>query len=84
MHTEWMLTQKRADFFGIAEKYNIDPVIARIIRNRDVIEDEEIAAFLKSDINELHNPGLMKDMDKGCEIIKQKILQKKSIRIIAD
>lgn len=84
MHTEWMLTQKRADFYGIAEKYNIDPVIARIIRNRDVIEDDDIAAFLKSDINELHNPGLMKDMDKGCEIIKQKIKQKKPIRIIAD
>lgn len=84
MQEEWMLTNKRADFFGIAEKYNIDPVIARIIRNRDVIEESDIEAFIHADIADMHNPSLMKDMDKGCEIIKQKIVEGKSIRVIAD
>ena len=38
----WTMYGKRADFFGIAERFHIDPVTARVIRNRDVITDEEI------------------------------------------
>ena len=39
---KWMVSAKKADFNGIAKRFHIDPVIARIIRNRDVVGDEEI------------------------------------------
>ena len=44
--SKWMMATKRADFNAIAAKYNINPVLARIIRNRDIIEDKDIDKFL--------------------------------------
>ena len=32
-----MVAAKKADFYAIAEKFHVDPVVARIIRNREVI-----------------------------------------------
>ena len=34
---QWMVAAKKADFYAIAEKFHVDPVVARIIRNREVI-----------------------------------------------
>ena len=79
-----MVTSKRADFDAIAQKFNIDKVLARIIRNRDVIGDEEIERFLNGDLSMLHDPMLLKDMDKAVGIIKEKIANGKRIRIIGD
>ena len=31
--SKWMVAAKRADFEGIGKKYQISPVLARIIRN---------------------------------------------------
>jgi len=42
----WYVMMKKADFSSIGAKYNISPVIARLIRNRDIIEDEEINLYL--------------------------------------
>ncbi len=39
---KWFVAMKKADFNGIAEKYQISPIIARLMRNRDVIGDEAI------------------------------------------
>ena len=41
---KWMLQTKRADFQEIAEKFHINPVTARIMRNRDVVERRPSAA----------------------------------------
>ena len=43
---KWVIAAKRADFYGIAEKFGIDPVIARLIRNRDVEGEENIRRYL--------------------------------------
>ena len=40
---------KGADFKSIGLKYGIDQVTARIIRNRDIVEDEDIRLFLLGD-----------------------------------
>ena len=81
---KWMVAAKKADFDRISEKFHISPVLARIMRNRDVIGDEAIGKFLKGDIKDLHDPGLMKDMRLAADIILGKIQQGKSIRIIGD
>lgn len=82
--SKWFLSAKKADFNRIAEEFHIDPVIARIIRNRDVISDEEIRLFLQGDRNNLHDPRELKDAQKAAEILKVKIAQGKKIRIIGD
>lgn len=82
--TKWTVYAKRADFFGIAEKFGIDPVVARVIRNRDIITDEEIESYLNGDTESLSDPLLMKDMEKGCNILFDKIKTEKKIRIVSD
>ena len=62
----WTMYGKRADFFGIAERFHIDPVTARVIRNRDVITDEELDTYLNGGLDRLHDPVMMKNMEKGC------------------
>lgn len=81
---KWMVAAKKADFNQIAGEYGITPVLARIIRNRDVCEADEIRKFLQGGLSELYSPFLMKDMDKAAEIILSKIREKRSIRIIGD
>jgi len=79
-----MVAAKKADFDRIAEKYHISPVLARIMRNRDVVGDEEIGKFLHGDLKDLHDPLLLKDMGRAAEIIFEKVKEGKSIRIIGD
>ena len=81
---KWMVAAKKADFDRISEKFHISPVLARIMRNRDVIGDEAIEKFLKGDKKDLHDPGLMKDMMLAADIVLGKISLGKSIRIIGD
>ena len=54
---KWMLLQKKADFNQIAKKYGISPITARVMRNRDIISDEEMEMYLKSepDVNKHKN-----------------------------
>lgn len=80
----WVVLNKKADFYGIGERYHIDPVVARLIRNRDVIEEEEIQSFLYGTIEDLPDPEGMKDMKKTVAILTKKIREQKRIRIISD
>lgn len=80
----WTMYGKRADFFGIAERFHIDPVTARVIRNRDVITDEEIDTYLNGGLDRLHDPVMMKNMEKGCSLMLEEIRSRNRIRIISD
>ena len=82
--SKWMVAAKRADFDAISQKYHIDPVLARIIRNRDVVEDKDIDRFLNGTREHLYAPGLLKDMDRAVDILLEKMAQGKRIRIIGD
>ncbi len=81
---KWIETRKGGDFAGIAARFGIDPVIARILRNRDVNTDEQIEAYLYGNTDHFYDPHRMKDADLGAELILEKIRQKKKIRIIGD
>lgn len=81
---KWMVSAKRADFDRIAGKYGISPVLARLLRNRDLETDEEIRKYLYGTKEDLYDPLLMKDMGKAAGIIRTKIQEKKTIRIIGD
>ena len=81
---KWVVTAKRADFQAIGEKFHIDPVIARLIRNRDVTDESKIREYLTGTIEDLPSPWLMKDMRKAVDILKEKISAQAKIRIIGD
>lgn len=81
---KWFVTMKKADFNGIVEKYQISPIIARLMRNRDVIGDEAIDFYLNGTVEDLYDGLLMKDMDRAVDILKEKIEEGKKIRVIGD
>ena len=80
----WVLLRKGADFEAIGKKYQISPRLACLIRNRDVIGEEAVDRYLNGTINDLYDGMLMKDMDKAIDILKEKILEDKKIRVIGD
>ena len=84
MKSKWLVYAKKADFKAIEQKYGIDQVIARIMRNRDVCTDEEMQMYLNGSIDGLHAPELLKDAQKAVDILTEKIAQHKKIRIIGD
>lgn len=81
---KWMITAKRADFQAIAQRFGIDQVTARLIRNRDVVGDEAIHEYLHGSREQMHSPWLMKDMEKTVDILTEKIRAGSRIRIIGD
>ena len=81
---KWVVTAKRADFQAIAEKFHIDPVTARLIRNRDVVGEENIRIYLHGSRNDMCDPWKLKDMEQIVRILMKKIQEKRKIRIIGD
>ena len=81
---KWFLTRKGADFQGISQKFQISPILARLIRNREIIGDDAIELYLHGTIAELYDGILMKDMDVAVSILQEKIREGKEIRIIGD
>lgn len=81
---KWLLTTKKADFQKIGEQFHIHPVTARLIRNRDIIEEKDIHLYLNGTIKDLYHPRLLKDAEKTVAILREKIAQRKSICVIGD
>lgn len=80
----WFIAAKKADFYKIAEKFQISPVTARLIRNREIVEEEEIRRYLYGGLEDLYDPWMMKGTKEAACLLKEKIRQKKKIRIIGD
>ena len=76
---KWVISAKRADFQAIGKEFGIDPVTARLIRNRDVISVEDIRLYLKGSISDLPSLWLMKDIEKAADLLRKKIENRKKI-----
>lgn len=81
---KWVIKNKKADFAAMMKEYNISEVIARLLVNRNIVTKEDIVAYLNPDLSHLNNPLKMKDMEKACHILADKIRQGKRIRIVGD
>lgn len=82
--SKWVVINKKADFAGIGKKYGIDQVTARVIRNRDVIGEEDIAGYINGSLEDLYDPHLLKDGTSLATMLSQAIDEGKSIRVIGD
>lgn len=80
----WFIAAKKADFEKIAREFGISPVLARLIRNRDVCGEEEIRKYLHGGMEDLYAPELLKDMDRAVAVIKKAVTEGKKIRVIGD
>ena len=81
---KWFVSAKKADFTEIGEKFHITPMTARIIRNRDVVGDEQIRRYLQGSIADLYSPWLLYGMKEGISLLKENIEKGKKIRVIGD
>lgn len=81
---KWYVAAKKADFDRWAEKFHISPVLARILRNRDLTEEEEVQAFLYGTLEDCHSPLLLKDMEKAVSLLTEAVEQGVFLRVIGD
>ena len=81
---KWFVAAKRADFNKWAEEFGISPVLARILRNRELTEEAEIRKFLWGTLQDCYSPWLLKDMDKAVELILEAMAEGCHIRVIGD
>lgn len=79
----WVIRTKRADFQALSEQFHIDPVVARILVNRE-LEESQFETFLHPTLETLHNPFLMEDMNQAVRIIIHDIEEGHRIRIVSD
>ena len=84
MKEKWVVSAKKADFQAIGQHFCIDPVLARIMRNRGLTDLQEMNLYLHGTRADLNDPHLLKDADLAAQILREKIKEKKRIRIIGD
>lgn len=80
----WIMTMKKADFTALSEQLHITPVTARLLRNRDLMDAQQMRDYLYAGTEALHDPRLMKDAELAIRILMEKIRGQKRIRIIGD
>ena len=81
---KWFVAAKKADFYGIGQKFHISPVLARIIRNRDIEGEEQIEKYLYGSIDRMYDAELLKGSGMAALLLEQKIREKKPVRVIGD
>lgn len=81
---DWILRNRGRESAVVAEKFGVSEVLARIILNRGFETEQEIRRYLSDDLSDAYDPACMKDMEKGCRIMRDKIAAGAKIRIISD
>ena len=83
--TQWKITEDHdTDKTTLIKELGIHPLLARILVNRNFTTVETVQKFLNSSLKDLHNPFLMKDMQKGVDHLIKAIYQNKKIMIYGD
>lgn len=81
---QWYVYAKRAPFNELAQSLGIDPVTVRILRNRDLVTEEDMDRFLNAGLKDLYDASLLPDIDKAAELIIQTVNEGEKIRIVGD
>ena len=81
---KWFVSAKKADFTEIGKKFHITPMTARIIRNRDVVGEEQIRKYLHGSTADLYSPWELSGMKEGISFLQQAVACSEKIRVIGD
>lgn len=68
----------------LSRKTNCNPVIANLLLQRGINTPEEVQAFFYPSLNMLHDPFLMKDMDKAIDRLDKAIASEEKVMIYGD
>lgn len=82
-HNNWIIRAKRADFNALAEQFQIDPVVARVLVNRG-IDESKFDLFLRPDLSKMYDPFLMEGMNQAVRVICHDIEEGHTVRIVSD
>jgi len=83
--TQWKIIENHeTDRTILTKELGIHPLMAKILVNRNFTTVETAQKFLNSSLKDLHNPFLMKDMQKGVDHLIKAIYQDKKIMIYGD
>lgn len=81
---KWFVSGRKADFDAWAKEFGISPVLARIIRNRDITDPEKVRKYLYGTLEDCYSPWLLHGMKQAVSVILECIDQKIPIRVIGD
>ena len=85
MNKKWQIYQiDEEKVEEIAKNYNINKLLAIILVNRDIIEQEQIKKFLEPKRNDFYDPYQMPDMEIAVERIMKAIDNEEKIIIYGD
>ncbi|MBS4459182.1 single-stranded-DNA-specific exonuclease RecJ [Lactococcus petauri] len=82
----WKLTESDLpdEFLKLSKKYKLDTLAAQILWQRGIRAEEEIQAYLNPDLQRLHDPFLLHDMEKAVQRILTAIENGQNILIYGD
>lgn len=81
---KWFVAAKKADFEEWGRRFDISPITARLIRNREICTPEEVERYLHGSFLDLYPPELMTDMEDAAAILEEQIRLGNKIRVIGD
>lgn len=86
MEKRWVLKKKGEPEVvrHLMEVLNVNENIANLLVQRDITDYEQAKAFFRPQLTDLHNPFLMKDMDKAIRRIEQAIENNERILVYGD
>ena len=84
MREQWEEAPKITGNQELAQKFSVSPMAMRLIRSRAGESEEEVREYLQGTIEELADPYLMKGMKEAVSLLRRKIREGASIRIIGD
>ena len=80
----WVIAPPRPEADVLAAELGIPLPIARVLTNRNVLTAEAAETFLNGTLKDLHDPYLMKGMDKAVSRVEEAIRNKEKILIFGD
>lgn len=80
----WLLRNIKADLDNMSKKLGVSKFLCRLMINRGIKDYELMDSFVDPNLDKLHNPRLMKDIELGVDIVKGSIRDDEKIRISGD
>ena len=84
MRERWIIETKKADFNGLAKQLKVSPLVVRCMVNRGLTDEMIMYTYLYGTLEDLHNPFLMKDMEKAVSIVQEAKQRGDKIAIASD
>lgn len=81
--SNWILKNKKVDK-TLMKNLQVNHLLAKIFVNRNIDDEKNIKMILSNNIDDLNDEKLLPDIEKATEFIKNKIAEKKHIRIVGD